>query len=131
MKIPSKPSEQTTLEFENEFTEWFDFRGRRKNRNLFVVTCERSHADCFVNPHHDITSFLFDCNTNVATGVDGGSVFYMTCYVSKNTFEEDSDHFNKAAYNMAKKMNESIAEQTTSEESDADDNDILSEKKRD
>ena len=110
MKLPMLPSNETILEYNNNYSEWYDYRGRCCHRRLFTVQCKRTHADCFVNPHHCHTSDLFCCNTNVATGLDGGSVFYCTCYVSKNTFEEDGEHFNKAAHDMALKLNETVLE---------------------
>ena len=112
MKLPMMPCDETSLEYDDHYTEWYDYRGRPKHRRMFTVKCKRTHGDCFVNPHHQHSSDLFDCNTNVATGLDGGSVFYCTCYVSKNTFEEDGEHFNKAARDMAIKLNETVQEGT-------------------
>ncbi|KAG7361348.1 hypothetical protein IV203_036448 [Nitzschia inconspicua] len=43
--------------------------------------------------------------------VDGGSVMYCTCYVSKNTEKEDNKHFADAAKHMVKNMQQQMAEQ--------------------
>ncbi|KAG7348980.1 PIF1-like helicase [Nitzschia inconspicua] len=64
----------------------------------------------YVNVHSEFASILFGCNTNVITGVDGGSVMYCTCYVSKNTEKEDNKHFADAAKHMVKNMQQQMAE---------------------
>ena len=71
MHMPVKPSNMDTIEFDDNFTDWFDYRGRRKNRSLFVACQKRRFCDSFVSPHHGDSSLLFDCNTNVAAGVNG------------------------------------------------------------
>ncbi|KAG7345348.1 hypothetical protein IV203_032879 [Nitzschia inconspicua] len=42
--------------------------------------------------------------------VDGGSVMYCTCYMSKNTEKEDNKHFADAAKHMVKNMQQQMAE---------------------
>ncbi|KAG7368049.1 hypothetical protein IV203_030792 [Nitzschia inconspicua] len=42
--------------------------------------------------------------------VDGGSVMYCTCYVSKNTEKEDNKHFADAAKHMVKNMQQQMVE---------------------
>ncbi|KAG7358146.1 hypothetical protein IV203_014733 [Nitzschia inconspicua] len=74
----------------------------------FVLDEETLHA--YVNVHSEFACILFGCNTNVITGVDGGSVMYCTCYVSKNTEKEDNKHFADAAKHMVKNMQQQMAE---------------------
>lgn len=50
-----------------------------------------SYSNVFVNSYNKNESKIFDCDINVAAGVDGGSVRHIMCYVSKNTFVEDSE----------------------------------------
>ncbi|KAG7363147.1 helitron helicase-like protein [Nitzschia inconspicua] len=64
----------------------------------------------YVNVHSEFASILFGCNTNVITGVDGGSVMYFTCYVSKNAEKEDNKHFADAAKHMVKNMQQQMAD---------------------
>ena len=52
---------------------------------------------------------VFQCNTNVVAGVDGGSIMYMTCYVSKNASDENSKDYAKAGKIMIKKTREASA----------------------
>ena len=104
MKIPNLPFEKTTLVFDEHYTNWYDWKGNNRARQLFHVGHKRSRADVMMNIHNRAASNLFACNTNVVAGVDGGSVMYMTCYVSKNTQNEDNEHFASAAKHMVRKM---------------------------
>ncbi|KAG7365108.1 hypothetical protein IV203_038311 [Nitzschia inconspicua] len=93
-----------------KFTSWFDWRGNDISRSLSICVPKRAHADAYVNVHSEFASILFGCNTNVITGVDGSSVMYCTCYVSKNTEKEDNKHFADAAKHMVKNMQQQMAE---------------------
>lgn len=106
MNIPSKEAYQTILIFDEKETEWFDWTGKRFCRNLFVAVHKRQHEDCFVNMHNDICSYVFNCNSNVVAAVDGGSIMYVTCYVSKNTNEEDTHSYVTAGKRMITKLRE-------------------------
>ena len=59
-----------------------------------------------MNIHNEVASCVFNCNTNVVAGVDGGSIMYITCYVSKNTNQEDSETYVKAGRRMIGKLRE-------------------------
>ncbi|KAG7352599.1 helitron helicase-like protein [Nitzschia inconspicua] len=63
-------------------------------------------------------STIFGCNTNVIAGVDGGSIMYCTCYVSKNTEMDDVKHFGVAAKQMVKKLQERIMDRMALENED-------------
>ena len=115
MHIPCAECEKTELKFSEDSTKWFDWKGNDQSRQLFTLEANRKHHDAFVNIHNCHASQIFGCNTNVVTAVDGGSVMYMTCYISKNTQEEDSSLFTNAAKQMIQKMRERLLEleQTT------------------
>ena len=104
MKISNLPFEKTTLVFDEHYTNWYDWKGNNRARQLFHVGHKRSRADVMMNIHNRAASNLFACNTNVVAGVGGGSVMYMTCYVLKNTQNEDNEHFASAAKHMVRKM---------------------------
>lgn len=118
MKLPHQRQPESCVFFDEKETNWFDPLGRNTKRNLFVYEPKRSHADSFMNVHNSKASTIFGCNTNVIAGVDGGSIMYVTCYISKNTQKEDNAHFTKAAAHMAKKMadfNASVNEEGSNE----------------
>ncbi|KAG7365075.1 PIF1-like helicase [Nitzschia inconspicua] len=110
MKLPAYPSTETLVMFDDKVTSWFDWRGNDISRSLSICVPKRAHADAYVNVHSEFASILFGCNTNVITGVDGGSVMYCTSYVSKNTEKEDNKHFADAAKHMVKNMQQQMAE---------------------
>ncbi|KAG7372306.1 hypothetical protein IV203_018449 [Nitzschia inconspicua] len=111
MKLPAYPSTETLVMFDDKVTSWFDWRGNDISRSLSICVPKRAHADAYVNVHSEFASILFGCNTNVITGVDGGSVMYCTCYVSKNTEKEDNKHFADAAKHLVKNIQQQMAEQ--------------------
>ena len=108
MHVPCASCDETELKFSADTTDWFDWKGKEQSRQLFTLNSKQAHADAFVNIHSSHASKLFGCNTNVVTGVDGGSVMYMTCYISKNTQTEDNELFTNSAKHMIKKMRESL-----------------------
>ncbi|KAG7371072.1 hypothetical protein IV203_019642 [Nitzschia inconspicua] len=110
MKLPAYASTETLVMFDDKVTSWFAWRGNDISRSLSICVPKRAHADAYVNVHSEFASILFGCNTNVITGVDGGSVMYCTCYVSKNTEREDNKHFADAAKHMVKNMQQQMAE---------------------
>ena len=110
MKVPSKAAIDTKIIWDNKETEWYSWKGQKFTTYLFHVDHKRQHIDCFVNINNVIASELFHCNTNVVAAVDGGSIMYVTCYVSKNTNKEDCAGYMKAAKiivrNIRKRMEE-------------------------
>ena len=106
MHIPSRGCDEQTITFQTDKTPWYTWYGENISRNLFVLEGKRSHADSFVNSHNEIASMIFGCNTNVTCGVDGGSIMYITNYVSKCTQKDDKKMYIEAAELMARKMNE-------------------------
>ncbi|KAG7349075.1 PIF1-like helicase [Nitzschia inconspicua] len=123
MKIPSP---NTTKTLDDVQTKWYDWRGNDISRALSICVPKRAHVDAFVNVNNAFVSTLFGCNTNVATGLDGGSVMYCTCYISKNTEKEDSEHFASAAKHMVKRMEQRMMERmvTDNEEQEKEDSSI-------
>jgi hypothetical protein len=87
---------------------------------MFVFEEKQSHPDCFVNTHSEVASQFGGCNSNVIGVVDGGSVMYITCYVSKDTHKDDKKAFAEAARVMIRKLNEriqSVEEQNSTNDS--------------
>ncbi|KAG7362094.1 hypothetical protein IV203_025760 [Nitzschia inconspicua] len=126
MKIPSPDTTKTLVLFDDVQTKWYDWRGNDISRALSICAPKRAHVDAFVNVNNSFVSTLFGCNTNVATGLDGGSVMYCTCYISKNTEKEDSEHFASAAKHMVKRMEQRMMERMVidSEEQEEEDSSI-------
>ncbi|KAG7353498.1 hypothetical protein IV203_002853 [Nitzschia inconspicua] len=116
MKLPSLPSIKTQVMFVEKMTQWFDWKGNNVPRPLSLCVPKRAHADSFVNVYHEAASTIFGCNTNVVAGVDGGSIMYCTCYVSKNTEMDDVKHFGEAAKQMVKKLQQRIMENEDEQE---------------
>ncbi|KAG7374522.1 hypothetical protein IV203_013617 [Nitzschia inconspicua] len=110
MKLPVFPLTETLVMLDDKVTSWFPWRGNDISRSLSICVPKRAHADAYVNVHSEFASILFGCNTNVITGVDGGSVMYCTCCISKNTEREDNKHFADAAKHMVKNMQQQMAE---------------------
>ncbi|KAG7356959.1 ATPase AAA [Nitzschia inconspicua] len=126
MKIPSPNTTKTLVLFDDVQTKWYDWRGNDISRALSICVPKRAHVNAFVNVNNAFVSTLFGCNTNVATGLDGGSVMYCTCYISKNTEKEDSEHFASAAKHMVKRMEQRMMERmvTDNEEQEEEDSSI-------
>ena len=97
MKVPSKAAIDTNIIWDTKETKWYTWKDEKYTTNLFYVEHKRQHEDCFVNVNNVIASDLFHSNTNVVAAVDGGSIMYVTCYVSKNTNREDCSGYVKAA----------------------------------
>jgi hypothetical protein len=118
MKIGSKESLETNIIFNNDEVDWYDWRGNRSTRNLFVCEHQRKHQDSFVNIHSEVASKLDNMNSNMITGLSGASIMYVTCYASKNTYKEDTADYAKAGRRMIYKIREEQEELT---ELDVDD----------
>ena len=88
MKLPMKKSLNDNVYFDPKSKDWFDWKGNKHKRELFVLELKREIIDCFVNMHNEVASAVMGCNTNVVPGVDGGSIIYCTLYVSKNEQKE-------------------------------------------
>ena len=117
MKIPNRECQQENILFENTFTNWRSWTGEEEDINLFVREQQRAHIDAFVNVHNERASMFIGCNTNVIFGVDGGSIIYLTNYVSKSTIEDDKKHFTEAAQNMIKRLNDKKREENINTDS--------------
>ena len=83
--IPNKKCATTELLFNNIDTEWFNWDGSEGTRNLFLINNERIHVDAFANKHNEITSVIFNSNTNVIPGILGACMLYVALYTTKNT----------------------------------------------
>ena len=116
MKIPNKQCENDYLFFEDQKTNWYTWNGEKKDIHLFVREQQRTHEDSFVNVHNEYASMAFGCNTNVIYGVDGGSIIYLTKYVSKCTIDDDKIFFTEAAQKMIKRLNEKKIANTTDDD---------------
>ena len=104
MKLPLKPSEEYNVLFEEKSKNWYDWKGNKTERNLFVLEQKRQFIDCFVNTYNEVASATIGCNTNVVPGVDGGSIIYCTLYVSKNEQEETKTNYARAANLVLKRL---------------------------
>ena len=74
MYIPCRACNSTKIVFDEKLTNWFDWKGNSNARQLFIYGHKRRQDGCFVNIHNEIASMVFQCNTNVVAGVDGGSI---------------------------------------------------------
>ena len=110
MKIPKRQSQSESVTFEEKVTPWCTWKGEEVGRNLFIFEGKRTHKDSYVNIYNEIASICVGCNTNVINAIDGGSVIYVTCYVSKNTQKDDKKAYSEAARIMIRKLNEKIIE---------------------
>jgi len=108
MKIPQKGCLESQITFNSDLTPWYTWEGEFIERNLFIHENERDHIDAYVNIHNEIASVIFGCNTNVVSCVDGGSVMYVTAYVSKSTKIDDKQAFVKAATHMISNLRKRI-----------------------
>ena len=108
MKIPQKECSKSQITFNSDLTPWYTWEGEFIQRNLFIHENERDHIDSYVNIHNEIASVIFGCNTNVVSCVDGGSVMYVTSYVSKSTKIDDKQAFVKAATHMISNLRKRI-----------------------
>ena len=104
MKLPTKVSNEHKVTFDPKPKDWYDWKGNKTERELFISEPKRQFVDSFVNVHNEVASAVFSCNTNVITGVDGGSVIYCTLYVSKNTQKEDNDQYVRVARKVLHKL---------------------------
>ena len=96
--------------YNDKTTNWYEWNGKNNPRTLFYLQSERSHVDCFANTYNEAASQIFNCNTNVAAAIDGGSVMYCTCYVFKGNKEEDEEHYSKACATMVRKIHDTVKE---------------------
>ena len=97
MKLPMKKSLNDNVYFDPKSKDWFDWKGNKHKRELFVLELKREIIDSFVNMHNEVASAVMGCNTNVVPGVDGGSIIYCTLYVSKNEQKETKDNYVRTA----------------------------------
>ena len=111
MKIPNKAAIQSNIIFNDKETNWYDWKGNKQSRNLFTHEHQRKHKDCMVNIHNEVASAVFQCNTNVVANADGGSVMYLTNYISKSTNQDDTKDYAKAGKHMLTKLKKLHAEQ--------------------
>ena len=63
--------------------------------------------DAFTNKYNEITSVIFNSNTNVILGILGACMLYVALYTTKNTHDEDiKDYANAGKLMMRKIMKE-------------------------
>ena len=60
--------------------------------------------DAFANRHNEITSVIFNSNTNVILGILGACMIYVALYTSKNTHNEDIKDYAKAGKLMMRRI---------------------------
>jgi len=108
MKLPDCEKNSIEIHHDKEDTPWYDWKGIRSDRKLFLLTLPRGHADMFANTHNEHVTSILQCNNNVVACVDGASPLYCTAYHSKNTQKDDNDKAGKAAMAMIKRMNEKV-----------------------
>jgi len=110
MKIPSRKCETTTLRFEKDPVDWYEWNGKNTSRHLFICEHKRSHCDCFVNRYNEVISKVFNCNSNILTGLSGGAMLYITMYASKNNFDEDTKDYANAGKRIIAKIRENYGD---------------------
>ena len=123
MQLPKNECFLDKIVFEEEPKAWYTWKGIKKERQLFVYESRRVHEDCFVNTSNESASSAFGCNTNIIAAVDGGSVMYITMYLSKDTQKEDRKLYGDAARIMVKKLNEKALEIALNDNLDRDEQD--------
>jgi hypothetical protein len=106
MKLPDCEKVGMEIHYDKEDTPWYDWKGIKNGRKLFLLTLPRGHADMYANTHNEHVTSIFHCNNNVVACVDGGSPMYCTAYHSKNTQKEDNEKAGKAAKVMIQRMSE-------------------------
>lgn len=104
MKYPNRKCPTSCVHYNDEFMNWYTWRGINHPRQIWAIEMKRAYSEVFVNTHNSLTSSLFDCNTSVITGVSGRSIMYKTGYVAKGTMEEGLAMFGEAASHMVKSM---------------------------
>ena len=60
--------------------------------------------DVFANKHNEITSVIFNSNTNVILGIIGACMIYVALYTTKNTHDEDIKDYAKAGKQMMRRI---------------------------
>ena len=101
---PELPSESTRICFDDSLTDWHTWHGVNVSRCLFDVTLKRSPLDVFMNNYSPTISSVFKCNSNIAVGLDGCSVIYVTSYTSKGTQEDDRAPHTKVMKTIANRI---------------------------
>ena len=56
----------------------------------WMILNKRPMGCQYINTHNKAIRDVLNCNTNMQIG-DGSHVFYLTCYMSKSTQEEDKE----------------------------------------
>ncbi|MFN7880426.1 MAG: hypothetical protein ACK5P1_10510, partial [Sphingobacteriia bacterium] len=106
MKLPDCEKVGMEIHYDKEDTPWYDWKGIKNGRKLFLLTLPRGHADMYANTHNEHVTSIFHCNNNVVACVDGGSPMYCTAYHSKNTQKEDNEKAGNTAKVMIQRMSE-------------------------
>ena len=76
----------------------------RGKKNFFFINNQQIHVDAFANQHNEITSVIFNSNTNVILGILGGCMIYVALYTTKNTHDEDIKDYAKAGKQMMRRI---------------------------
>jgi len=58
----------------------------------------------FANKHNEITSVIFNSNTNVILEILGACMIYVALYTTKNTHDEDIKDYANAGKLMLRKI---------------------------
>ena len=74
---------------------WCNWAGLPTDANLFGFQLKRTTVDAYVNIHNPLTTRVLGCNNNILFAVAGKAIFYITCYASKSTQQDDSEPFQK------------------------------------
>ena len=104
-KIPDRPSESTTIHFDEDhkLTWWF-WNGTKELQSPFLAEPQRHVFDMFMNCYHSHLSTILGCNTNVQCGIDGAHIMYATYYSSKGTQTEDKLAYCQVAKTLYARM---------------------------
>ena len=81
-----------------------NWHGLEGKRNFFFINNQRLHVDAFANQHNEITSVIFNSNTNIILGILGGCMIYVALYTTKNTHNEDIKDYANAGKLMMRKL---------------------------
>ena len=91
--LPDSPCEFTEILFNDEFDDWYDWKGMNKRRSMFSIRPKRNIEDCFGNTHSPFLTSILGCNTNVLCGLTGPIVMYVTGYSVKSQQKEEREAF--------------------------------------
>jgi len=91
--LPAAPSESTKILHGEDTNFWSNHAGEIEERWMFRFEPKRMLEDAFVNAHNPTIATLMACNNNIMVGMNGRSVFCVTCCNNKRNQDEECAAF--------------------------------------